>query len=93
MNFYSLPKARARTGDHPQMADAIELLLAAGVDVRRPFNSEHQLKVAEGISYYPGKGTIYRDGAPAPQSERGLEALMDLLHLTADRSHGLPGSE
>ena len=93
MNFYSLPKARARTGDHPRMADAIERLLAAGVDVRRPVNSEHQLKVDERISYYPGKGTIYHDGAPAPRSERGLEALIHLLRRTADRSHDALNSE
>jgi hypothetical protein len=67
-------------------------LLAAGIDVRRPVNSEHQLKVTERISYYPGKGTIYSDGAPAPYSETGLEALMQLLHVTSDGAHVMPSS-
>ena len=81
MRFHSLPKARPRTGDHPRMTDAITRLLAAGIDVRRPAKSDHQLTVSERISYYPRKGTIYSDGAPAPFSETGLEALMQLLHV------------
>ncbi len=75
MNHYLLPKAAPRAGDHPAMIKAIEALLQAGVDVRRPANAESQLKVDETTSYYPGRGTIFVDGDKGALPKRGLDAL------------------
>lgn len=40
--------------------------------------TKYQLKIGD-LSFYPKKGTIYRDGDPAALSETGIEALIDLL--------------
>jgi hypothetical protein len=60
------------------MREAIERLLEAGVDVRRPPDQGYQLKVTPRLSYYPHTGRIVFDGEPALE-ERGIEALLKLL--------------
>ena len=78
MKFEKLESAEPRDGDVPAMIEAIEELLAVGVDLRRPANN-YQLKVAPEISYYPSKQTIFVDGEKGVRPERGIEALLDLL--------------
>ena len=75
MKFHNLPKAEVRDSDCASMRDAIAFLLEFGVDVRRPANSNFQLKLDERTSYYPGKGTIFVDGEPQARPERGRAAL------------------
>lgn len=78
MKFARMPKAEAREGDGPEMRQAIGRLERATVDVRRPPNNRHQLKVSADLSYYPTTGRITPDGEPAlPQT--GLDALIDML--------------
>ena len=73
--FDRLPIARPEPNDIKEMREAIERL--APFEPRRP--TAHQLKVTPTISYYPGKGTIFRDGTSAALPARGIDALVDLL--------------
>jgi hypothetical protein len=78
VKFHRMPEAAVRGGDDPEMREAIDRLQRAFVDVRRPINNRHQLKVSANLSYYPTTGRITPDGEPAlPQT--GLDALIDLL--------------
>ena len=77
--FQKLPTADIRKGDHPKMVEAIQRLKREKIDVRRPLNSDCQLKVAEVINFYPGKGTIFVDGTAGAHERRGLEAVIDLV--------------
>lgn len=79
MRYDKMPRATPRDGDHPAMPHAIATLESAGADARRPPNNPYQLKVSPDLIYFPGKGTIYRDGAPAALPDRGLDALIKLL--------------
>lgn len=74
-----MPPAEARPGDDPKVIEAIEVLAAAGIDVRRPPKSNHQLKVSPTVSYYPGRETIVVDGEPAARAQRGLAAVIAFL--------------
>ena len=57
--------------NEPQpMKDAIDTLNELGVTFKRP--TLYQLKIAD-LSYYPGRGTIFRDGGPEATPETGLE--------------------
>ncbi|GGJ36153.1 hypothetical protein CDQ92_10700 [Sphingopyxis bauzanensis] len=75
MRFQKMPKAEARPNDTPAMREAIDLLIEKGIDVRRPANSDHQLKLDGQTSYFPTKGTLYIDGEQQARPERGLQAL------------------
>lgn len=75
MKFQQLPAAIALPTDTPEMREAIAILRAADIDVRRPGKSRHQLKLDEQTNYYPSRGTFYRDGADGASPERGLPAL------------------
>lgn len=78
MKFDRMPEAEVRAGDGPEMQHAIDRLQRAFVDVRRPLNNRHQLKVSANLSYYSTTGRITPDGEPAlPQT--GLDALIDML--------------
>jgi hypothetical protein len=79
MRYDKMPRAEPRDGDPPVIAQTIATLERAGADPRRPPNNSYQLKVSPDLNYYPAKGTIYRDGAPSPLPDRGLEALIQLL--------------
>lgn len=79
MHYDKMSRAEPREGDHPAIAQAIATLERAGAEPRRPANNSYQLKVSPDLNYYPAKGTIYRDGAPSPLPDRGLEALIQLL--------------
>lgn len=79
MKYGQMPPAEVRPGDAPKMIRAIEVLTAAGIDVRRPPNSDHQLKVSASVSYYPGRETILVDGEPAARRARGLAAVIAFL--------------
>jgi len=76
-----MPSAEAQPGDDPKMIDAIRTLAAVGIDVRRPVNNDHQLKVNPSTSYYPGRGTIVIDGEPGALRQRGLGALLAILDV------------
>lgn len=78
--FQKLPTAEVRKGDHPKMIEAIQRLKREKIDVRRPLNANFQLKVAEEISFYPGKGTIFVDGTDGAHERRGLEAVIELVN-------------
>lgn len=78
--FDRLPIAEIRNGDRPKMVEAITRLKQERIDVRRPANIDHQLKVTERISFYPGKGTIFVDGTSGAHERRGLEALLALVN-------------
>jgi hypothetical protein len=59
--------------DPQPMKDAIDTLNELGVTFKRP--TLYQLKIAD-LSYYPGRGTIFRDASPEAMPEKGLEALV-----------------
>ena len=62
---------------HPDpMGQARQWLIERGI----PFEqmTDYQLKIAR-INFYPGKGTIFRDGDKARYSVIGLKGLADLL--------------
>lgn len=75
MKFHKMPKAEARPNDTTEMREAIAYLIEKSVDVRRPTDSDHQLKLDRHTSYYPGKGTLYIDREQQARPERGLQAL------------------
>ena len=83
MRFTQMPIAAARDGDTEAMVEAIQKLVQAGVDVRRPANSPYQLKVNAATSYYPARGTIFIDGQATALDQRGLRAIFDYLELPA----------
>jgi len=58
------------------MREAMESLDAQGIRFKKP--TAFQLKVGL-YSFYPGKGTIYLDGAPQARPERGLERFLELV--------------
>ena len=78
-----MPIAAEREGDSPAMAEALRRLIEAGIDVRRPINHKHQLKVNSSTSYYPARGTIFIDDEPAALEQRGLCALLEYLEAPA----------
>lgn len=86
MRYSQMPLAAVVPQDDPAMIEAITTLTAAGIDVRRPANSLHQLKVSPLISYYPGRQTIVADGEPTARPQRGLAALLIFLNASPDRS-------
>ena len=61
------------------MHQASAALARAGVNFQRP--SPHQIKVGH-FSFYPTKGTIFRDGETAARNERGLPAFLRILRAT-----------
>jgi hypothetical protein len=78
MRFEDMPMAAARKNDGLSMIRAIEQLLIAGIDARRPVGNPHQIKVTPDLSFYPTSGRLVVDGRPAlPQ--RGIGALIELL--------------
>ena len=58
------------------MGQARQWLIERGI----PFEqmTDYQLKIGR-INFYPGKGTIFRDGDKARYSVIGLKGLADLL--------------
>lgn len=64
-----------RDDDIQAMKLAIEQLMGMGHDVTR--KSPYQLKVGA-FNFYPGTGTITKDGAP-PIREKGIDHFIDLL--------------
>lgn len=79
MRFDHMPPALPEEGDSPKFVEALNKLMIGGAHPRRPPNNHHQIKVSSDISFYPDKGTIYRDGDKKPLAERGVEALLELL--------------
>ena len=78
MRFEDMPLAAARENDALSMIRAIDQLLIAGIDARRPVGNPHQIKVTPDLSFYPTSGRLVVDGRPAlPQ--RGIGALIELL--------------
>jgi hypothetical protein len=77
-----MPHASPRPGDTPIFLEALDKLLLAGADARRPVANNDQIKVTANLSYYPAKGTIYRDGDRRPMPIRGVDALIDHLRET-----------
>jgi hypothetical protein len=49
-----------------------------GVTFQRP--TVYQLKIDD-LSFYPGRGTIFRDGSPAATTEKGLDALVVIISM------------
>ena len=62
--------------DSPAMQTALRWLTQAGLRFTRP--TRYQLKIGA-LSFYPDKGTLYRDGDRQALPERGLPALQHLL--------------
>ena len=62
--------------DDPRMVAAIIWLCRNRIRFVRV--TAHQLKIAD-LSFYPVKGTIYRDGDAGALPQRGLPSLQDLL--------------
>src|ERR1035437_9633490 len=62
--------------DTDEMQISINVLNCARVNCER--KTKWQLKIGD-LSYYPDKGTIYRDGADEALRERGLDSLMRLV--------------
>jgi hypothetical protein len=68
----------AQPNDPQPMKDAIDTLNEMGVTFQRP--TLYQLKIGE-LSFYPGRGTIFRDGSPAAMTEKGLDALVVIISM------------
>jgi hypothetical protein len=68
----------AQPNDPQPMKDAINTLNEMGVTFQRP--TVYQLKIGE-LSFYPGRGTIFRDGSPAAMTEKGLDALVVIISM------------
>ena len=67
------------------MREAIAELNRAGVTYSR--TSKHQIKRGD-LSYYPARGTIFRDGDARAMDARGLEAFMALICCDRTPSSG-----
>lgn len=63
----------------PAMHQASAALVRAGVNFQQP--SPYQIKVGQ-FSFYPTKGTIFRDGETGARNERGLSAFLRILRDT-----------
>jgi hypothetical protein len=74
----------AQLHDSQPMKDAIDTLNEIGVTFQRP--TIYQLKIGD-LSFYPGRGTIFRDGSPAAMTEKGLDALVLIIKGTKQRLH------
>ena len=79
MRYHRMPPAEPRPTDKPIFLDALDKLLLAGADARRPPNNNDQIKVTADLSFYPNTGTIYRDGDSKPLPFRGVDALIEYL--------------
>lgn len=79
MRFDQMPHAAPRDGDKPAFLEALDKLLAAGANARRPTNNDHQIKVTPDLNYYPNTGTIFYDGERRPLPVRGIGALISHL--------------
>lgn len=62
--------------------EAIKALQARNIRFLRP--TKYQLKVGD-LSYYPGKGTIFRDGDVEALKERGIESFLELVSMPRRR--------
>ena len=60
----------------PPVRQAIQALRERGVTF--DLKTVHQLKVDD-LSFYPGRGTIFRDGDSGAIAEHGLEAFLTLV--------------
>jgi len=79
----------ARPNDPQPMKDAIDTLNELGITFKRP--TQYQLKIAD-LSYYPGRGTIFRDGSPKAMPEKGLEAVVLVINGMKQRPHPRPSA-
>ena len=82
MHYQKMSAAEPRPGDNPASLDALDMLVSAGADPRRPVGNNHQIKVTPSLSFYPGTGVIFEDGDRAPLLIRGVEALVEHLRAT-----------
>jgi hypothetical protein len=76
----------AQPNDPQPMKDAIDTLNEMGVTFQRP--TLYQLKIAD-LSYYPGRGTIFKDGSPAAMPDKGLQALVLVIQGMSQLRPGL----
>jgi hypothetical protein len=79
----------ARPNDPQPMKDAIDTLNELGVTFNRP--TQYQLKIGD-LSYYPGRGTIFRDGGPKAMPEKGLEALVLVINCMKQKLNPRPAA-
>src|ERR1035437_10113722 len=70
--------------DTDEMQISINVLNCARVNCER--KTKWQLKIGD-LSYYPDKGTIYRDGADEALRERGLDSLMRLVTEIQEKAY------
>jgi hypothetical protein len=77
----------AQPNDPQPMKDAIDTLNEIGLTFRRP--TVYQLKIGD-LSFYPGRGTIFRDGSPAAMPEKGLDALVLVINGMDQKLHSTP---
>lgn len=68
--------SKAGPNDTDEMREAIEALNADGVRFSRP--TQYQLKIGD-LSFYPGTGSIFRDGEGKGWEQHGLGALISHL--------------
>ena len=78
-----------RPNDPQPMKDAIDRLNELRVTFNRP--TQYQLKIGD-LSYYPGRGTIFRDGSPKAMPKRGLEALVLVINGMKQKLHPRPSA-
>ena len=79
MRYSRMTPATPRPDDTPAFLHALDELMLAGADARRPVGNNHQIKVTPNLSFYPGTGAIFRDGDRGPLPVRGLNALIEYL--------------
>ena len=72
-----------RGRNSPEMNSALERLRTERV--RHQQTSEYQIKVGP-YNFYPGKGTIFRDGDRAARPERGIDEFVALLRKLKARN-------
>lgn len=69
---------------NPTVQAAVRRLAQAGV--AHDLKTLYQIKVAD-LSFYPGKGTIFRDGDPGALEQHGLDAFIRMVQPRASTSH------
>lgn len=71
-----------KLSNYPTMDEALAWLRAEGVPHKKL--TDHHIKVDRNISWWPARGTIFRDGAKSRYPEPGRRALAKLLKLKED---------
>lgn len=84
MTKKSFPTDRPMEGDSDAMVTAIAKLNEARIKFLRP--SRYQLKIGD-VNYYPGRGTIFVDGADSPEEGGGISEFIRQVKNRVNHKH------